>query len=398
MTETVLDDTSYLRALPKAELHCHLEGSVPAATMIELARRNGAPLPTYDAAELYQVDIGEDEFQRLAEHMPSWIGQGFARKYQRRIDTPDDFYGLAVFESFLERFDQVCGVLQTAEDFSRAAYDSLITAADQANVRYREMFFHPMNHPGVSYRTMVDGLIDGIRAAAVDRRVIGRLIPAINRDCSAAAAAALAQQVVSYRTDEIAGLASDYDEEHLPAFREAYEIAARAGLPATAHAGEYGTAQSIAEAIDILGCTRIDHGYAITTDADLTQRAIEAGIHFTCIFSWSIAITQPACWPLDPPALPPSRRVTSPVAAMLDAGMSISLSSDDPAFDGFGSLADEYVWAAGSLEFDRDRMTELSLAAIDGAWLDEAAKTALRQEFRNEIGTLTGTTAGDSAR
>ena len=391
MPDPEIDEAAFLRALPKAELHCHLEGSIPAMTVIELARRNGVPLPTYDPAELYNVTIDEHDFLRQMEQVPRWVFQGFARKYQRPIDSPADLYGLGVFEHFLERFDDVSAVLVTADDFSRAAYDSLVTASEDANLRYREMFFHPMSHPGVPYRTMLEGLVDGLRAAEVDHSVLGRLIPAINRDCSAAAAVALTEEVVAHRVPEVVGLASDYDEEHLPAFAEAYRIAAKSGLPGTAHAGEYGTAQSVAEAINTLGCTRIDHGYAITADPELAKRAADAGIHFASIFSWSVAINDPAAWPLDPPSIPPVRHVTSPISAMIDAGLSVSLGSDDPAFDGFGSLTDEYVWAAGSLGFNRSRMTELCLAAVDGAWLDDSAKASLRREFQTQIDRLTGT-------
>ncbi|MFA3839528.1 adenosine deaminase family protein [Streptomyces aureus] len=381
-------DEAFLRAMPKAELHCHFEGSVPADTMIALARSNGVVLPTYDPAELYRVSMDKAEFLEQMRDTPRWVLQGFARKYQQQVATLEDFYGLATFERFLERFDDVCAVLTTADEFSRAAYDSLVAAADSSNVRYREMFFHPMSHPGVPYRTMLDGLVDGIRAAEADRGIIGRLLPSLNRDCSSAAAVELCEEIIAHRVPEVVGLASDYDEEHLPAFYEAYRFAAKAGLPGTAHAGEYGAASSVAEAIDVLGCSRIDHGYAIVADADVTRRARDAGVHFASIFSWSIGVTAPESWPLPAPALSSPAPVASPIADMLAAGLSVSLSSDDPAFDGFGSMADEYVWAAGSLGFDRTRMTALALAALDGAWLDNSDRAALRRDFATRIAQL----------
>jgi adenosine deaminase len=382
-----MDDLDYLHRLPKAELHCHLEGSIPAGTVIELARRNGVSLPTYDPEQLYRVAVDEAEFNETVGSIPPWVFGAIARKYQRPIEGPQDLHGLALYEAFLQRFDDVCVVLQTTDDFSRAVYDAL-TAAAAVNVRYREMFFHPMNHPGVRYRTMLDGLLDGIRGAETDHGLVGRLIPAINRDQSAAAGLELAEQVVDQLVPEVIGLASDYDEEHLPAFRDAYRIAANAGLPGTAHAGEHGTARSVQEAIETLGCTRIDHGYAVTSDPELMVRAADAGVHFAAIFSFSVAIADPGAWPLDPPALPPNHRPPSAVSTMLNAGLSVSLGSDDPSFEGFGSLTDEYVWAAGGLDLDRAQMTALCLAAVDGAWLDASDKAGLRRMFEAEIAAL----------
>lgn len=381
-------DDAFLRALPKADLHCHFEGSVPAPTMIEIARANGVPLPTYDPGELYRVSTDKQAFLDEMAGTPAWVLQGFARKYQQPVHSLDDFYGLAVFEGFLERFDAVSAALRTQADFSRAVYDALVAAADTANVRYREMYFHPLSHPGVPYPVMVEGLVDGIRAAEADRGIIGRLLPSINRDASAAAGVQLCEEILAHRVPEVVGLASDYDEEHLPAFYEPYRMAARAGLPGTAHAGEYGSAASVAEAIEVLGCTRVDHGYAVLDDPALVARARDAGVHFAAIFSWSIGVTDPERWPLPVPDLAAPPAVSSPVGPMLAAGLSVSLGSDDPAYDGFGSLADEYTWAAGALGLDRDQLVGLSLGALDGAFLDDTARAALRRTFAAEIDAL----------
>lgn len=384
-------DEAFLRALPKAELHCHFEGSIPADTVLSIARANGSRLPTYDAGELYRVSVDREEFLTSMRGTPGWVIQGFARKYQQEISTLEEFYGIATFERFLERFDEVAAVLTTADEFSRAVYDSLVAAADSSNVRYREMFFHPMSHPGVPYAVMLDGLVDGIRAAETDRGIVGRLLPSINRDASASAGVQLCEEILAHRVPEVVGLASDYDEEHLPAFYEAYRMAREAGLPGTAHAGEYGSAASVAEAIDVLGCSRVDHGYAIVGDQELTRRALDAGVHFASIMSWSIGVTSPEQWPLAPPTLPATDPVVSPIQHMLAAGLPVSLSSDDPAYEGFGTMADEYVWAAGSLGLDRSAMVALSLAPVDGAFLDQTDRAALRRDFEAEIQGLEAT-------
>jgi adenosine deaminase len=381
MTDSLLRDK--LRALPKAELHCHFEGTVPVDLFRELAAKNGVALPPGNP----YGDFPEfEEFEQQAASMPRWVFRALGRKYQRAARTAEDLYALAIYEQFLDRFDLVCESIVSADDFSRAAYASLTEAASVANVRYREMFFHPLNHPGVPYRTMVEGLLDGIRAAEQDCGIVTRLIPAINRDFSAAAGRALVDEVLSDRPDEVVGLASDYDEEHLPAFAEAYDVATRNGLPVTAHCGEFSGADSIRECIELLGCRRVDHGYAVVTEPTLMSRAREEGTHFTCILSASVAIHEPNEWPLDPPVdgVAPAR-VSTPIAGMLGGGLSLSLGSDDPAFDGFGDLGTEYIWAAEALELDFDAMARLSLEALDACWLDESSKGALRKRFLDEI-------------
>jgi adenosine deaminase len=370
--------------MPKVELHCHFEGSVPLSVVRELAMKHDVALPPDETGGLYTYIPSRDAFLEEIRDLPPWVSRAFARKYQRSVLTTEQLYELAIYEAFLDRFDTVCECLVDADDFSKAAYASLVEASDTANVRYREMLFHPMNHPGVSYQTMLAGLTDGIRAAETDRGIICRLIPSITRDHSVRAANSLLDEILAHRTPAVVGLASDYDEEHLPAYREIYQRAAGVGLPGTAHAGEYGSADTVRDCIELLGLRRVDHGYNVTRDPGLMRRAQDLGVHFACVFSYSVAIHMAEHFPIADRSLHPALKLRTPIADMLDAGLSVSLGSDDPVFQGFADLATEYVAAAGSLELDEATCVDFNLQALDAAWLDEQGKATLRRSIVGE--------------
>jgi adenosine deaminase len=333
-----MTDEEFLRAIPKVELHCHLEGAVPAATFVELAREKRIPLPTYDAELVYE--LGDS------------------------------------LESFLEMYGKVSASMTTADDFSRVAYETLREAATKGNLRYREMFFNPTNHPDLSYRDALDGLRDGIRAAEVDHGVVCRLIPAINREQPPATALALVEEVIANPCDEVIGVGLDHNELAGPpaAFVEAFARAREAGLHRTAHAGERNSSEEIAASLDLLGCERIDHGYAVLGDRALVARMRDDGVHVTTC--WTISVWHHG-----------DDRGTTPIGRMAEAGLWISINSDDPPMAGT-DIGEEYVRAAATLGLSRERMVEFVFAALDAAWLPEDERRRMRDELEREIAQL----------
>ena len=243
MTTGAPVDDAFLRALPKVELHCHLEGSVPAATFLDLSARHGVKLPTRD---------------------------------------PDHVYDFTSFLAFLDLYYLVCESVRDAADFERAAYDSLAHGVRTGNLRYREMFFSPTNHHHVDYPTMVAGLVAGIEAAEADFGVRCRMIADINRRQSPHVAVELVEAVLAHSSPYVIGIGMDDDEDSGPPerFVEAYRVATR-GLKRTAHAGELGSSANVRTSLELLGCDRIDHGYAMVRDADVMQRVRDAGVHVT---------------------------------------------------------------------------------------------------------------------
>lgn len=335
----------FLNRLPKAELHCHFVGAIPAEVAWRIAARNRVPLPAHSAATLYE-------------------------------------YGN--FQDFIERYMVIATAFRTPSDFAEAVYALLQDGLQHGNVQYRELFFNPTDHyrGGVTYAQMLTGLLDGIAAAEVDLGVRCRLIPSINRIESPQVALAMVEEVVAHRRDEVIGIGLDAAEPAGPPelFAAAYQLAGRAGLRRTAHTCEDyagldgGPPANAITCLDVLGCDRLDHGYNILADPAVVSRFQDAGIPFTC------------CLPGSNPTLRPAR--VASIRRMISAGLPVSLHSDDPTMHRTTPGA-VYAMAAESLELDPTEMVELALAAVDAAWLDDTERRELRGSFQREINALT---------
>ena len=331
----------FLRRVPKVELHCHFEGTVRPGTFADLARKHGVALPTDDVDRLYDYD--------------------------------------SIYE-FLKIFAMVSSTLIDQEDFARAAYESIEDGVKLGNLRYREMFFNPTLHTkrGVPYKTVVDGLVDGIQAAESDFGVPCRLIADVYRQDSPAEAREMVEQVLEHRRDELIGLGMDGAEAPDPPeqFVDAYRLAGSGGLRLTAHACEDAPAQNIATCLDVLGCERIDHGYHILGDDALVERCRDEGITFT------VCPTATAVCYFDP-----EDYTTHPIREMAARGLKIMVNSDDPSMF-HTDIGTEYVKMANAAEWGVDTVRELSLNGVDGSWLSDDEKRRMRQEFTEELERL----------
>jgi adenosine deaminase len=228
----------FIRRLPKAELHLHIEGTLEPELLLELGRRNGIGLPCSSAEEC---------------------------RAQYRFND---------LQHFLNLYYEGVQVLVTEQDFSdlTAAYVRRV-AADGA--RHVEVFFDPQSHVprGVPFEDVVDGITRALRDSETELGVSWRLIMCFLRDRPAAEAMEMLELALPHR-DVIVGVGLDSAEVgHPPAeFAEVYERARAAGFIAVAHAGEEGPPQYIADALDILKVRRIDHGVAAIQDAELQRR------------------------------------------------------------------------------------------------------------------------------
>jgi adenosine deaminase len=335
-----MEYAEYLRRLPKVELHCHVEGTLRPETVVELAREHDIALPTADIDRIYDYET--------------------------------------IYE-FLEIFQLVNSTVIEQGDFARIAYESLEDGVKLGNLKYREMFFNPTLHTkrGVKMSTVIDGLIEGCRAAETDFGVRCRLIADVYRQDSSAVAQQMVNEILKNRRDEVIGLGMDAAESPDPPerFFEAFRTAGEAGLHLTSHAAEDGPAKNVLTCLDLLGCERIDHGYHILDDDAVVARCVEDGIHFTCcptstskVYGWSDLTTHP-------------------INEMMRAGLLVHLNSDDPTM--FRTdIGKEYVDFVGQNEYPPDTAKQLVRNGVDASWLDAGEKAALHRLFDDEIHAL----------
>jgi adenosine deaminase len=331
----------YLRRVPKVELHCHFEGTVRPQTFADLAKKHGVELPTEDADRLYDYD--------------------------------------SIYE-FLKIFAMVSSTLRDQEDFARAAHESIEDGVNLGNLKYREMFFNPTLHTGrgIPYRTVVDGLVEGIQQAERDFGVTCRLIADVYRQDAPDVAREMVEQVLEHRRDEVIGLGMDGAEAPDPPekFVEAYRLAGDGGLRLTAHACEDAPAQNITTCLDLLGCERIDHGYHVLGDAEVVKRTRDEGITFT------VCPTATAVCYFDPDDL-----TKHPIRQMADEGLKIMINSDDPPMF-HTDIGKEYVGMVEAADWGPEKVREFVMNGIDGSWASDDEKRRLRQDFERELEEL----------
>src|SRR6266568_3310163 len=303
----------FLRRVPKAELHCHFEGTVRPRTFADLASKHAISLPTQDADKLYDYD--------------------------------------SIYE-FLKIFAIVSSTLRDREDFARTAFESIEDGVKLGNLKYREMFFNPTLHTtrGVPFRTVVDGLIDGIRSAEADLGVRCRLIADVYRQDSVDMARQMLDDILDNRRDELIGLGMDGAEAPDPPekFAQVYQAAGRAGLRRTSHASEDAPPKNIVTCLDVLGVERIDHGYHILEDESVVARCRDQGLYFTCCPTSTARVYG---WP---------DLTKHPIKDMVASGLRIMLNSDDPTMF-HTDIGKEYVDLCTALDYGPDKARELAL-------------------------------------
>lgn len=323
-------------ALPKAELHLHLEGSLSVSTLLELAEKHDVTLP--------------DEIHPQV-------------KYQ--FEDLDHFIRVASL-SFLVMLDQ--------DDFSRTTYE-MLSHSSRHGARHVEFFFSPSSHPHLSYHSMISGIREGIVRAKQEFGISAFIIPSHNRMLGKASGMELLNQVTSFQIPEVVGIGLEFAERDFPPeeYLELYTAAAKHGLKLTAHAGEDGPPSYINTCLTSLGCNRIDHGYHIVDDAALTAYCLEQGTWFTCCPSTTLHTTvwRDLCNP------------THAIHRMLASGLNITISTDDPGF--FQTdLTSEYL----SLGLPLKSLAALAMNSLEASWIEEEEKRRLRLEWSQQIEQL----------
>jgi len=318
------------RALPKAELHLHIEGSLEPEMLWTLAQRNGVPIPFNSVEEI-----------RAAYH--------FSR-----------------LQDFLDIYYQGMSVLRTQRDFHDLAMAYFRKAAAQG-VRRAEIFFDPQGHTerGIALATVMAGLESAVREAEGALGLSVGLILCFLRHLSEDDAIRTFEAAEPWH-GRLLGVGLDSSElGHPPRkFARVFAMARKAGLKLVAHAGEEGPPDYVWQALDVLGVDRIDHGNRALEDAALVRRLAADDIALTvCPLSNLKLCVVPDM------AAHPARR-------MLEAGLKACINSDDPAYFG-GYVEENYAALSDSLGLQEQELAQLSRNGIEAAFWPEADKARL---------------------
>ncbi len=311
----------FVVGLPKAELHLHLEGTLEPELMFELAARNGVELPYASVADARAAY----EFEDLG--------------------------------AFLDLYYAATAVLQTAADFEDLTWAYLQRAAADG-VIHVEPFFDPQSHlpRGVAMAEVIGGITAGLRRGEAELGISWRLIMCFLRNLSEEDALATWAEAEPFLAD-LHGVGLDSNEHDNPPvkFAKVYAEARAAGLKAVAHAGEEGPAEYIWQAIDVLGAVRIDHGVRAIDDPELMKRLAAEGIALTMcpLSNQRLQVT-------------PDLR-EHPAKRFLEAGIAVTMNSDDPAYFG-GYVVDNYLALAAALDLSREDLAKMAATSLAVSW------------------------------
>jgi aminodeoxyfutalosine deaminase len=337
---------SFIQSLPKAELHLHLEGSVEPATLAELSRRHNTPLPT----ENNRYDV-------------SGSGDVLSEEDVRRLYSYKDFNGFMVaFKSVTER-------LRNPEDYELITY-RLMQKLRQQNVMHAEVYVSVgvIHWRGQEFGPIFEGMERGRERGQRDFGISLLWIFDAVRHFGSEAAAEVFDLAAQYRERNVAGIGIGGDERRGPAewFRDLYKRAAGQGLRLTAHAGETAGPESVWSALNI-GAERIGHGLSVAQDPELLEVLAHKQVPVEICVSSNLRTG--VC----------SEVGEHPLKKFFDAGLMVTLNTDDPAMFQT-SLCKEYELAVEGFGFSRDQLRELARNSFEASFLPVEKKLRLLQQ------------------
>ena len=339
-----------LRQLPKAELHCHLDGSLRPETMIELGREQDRPMPAPDADSL------------------------------RQYMTVDDARNL---EDYLERFAVTLSVMQTESALERIAYE-LAEDAARDSVRYIEVRYAPVLNvrEGLSLEQAVEAPLRGLARAEASHGIKGRVIVTAIRNMAPSVSQELAELAVAFKRQGVVGfdLAGGEAGNPAKAHRKAFEYARSHDLACTCHAGEGDGAESVREAVHICGADRIGHATRLIEDTSLTDYCNDRRIALEICLTSNVQTRAADSY------------ATHPFREYYDRGLNVVLNTDNRLMSNV-TLTDEYVHAAQSLHFDFNELARVALNGFESCFLPYDERMQLVADAQRDIDALRSTIA-----
>ena len=318
------DHASLIAALPKAELHLHIEGSFEPELMMAIAARNGVTLP--------------------------WA----------TLEEAKAAYAFDNLQEFLDLYYQGMNVLQTEQDFYDLTYAYLSRVAED-NVRHVEMFFDPQAHTerGVAFSTVADGILSALKDGREKLGITSKLIMSFLRHLSEDDGFALLEESAPYH-EHFIGVGLDSSEMGHPPlkFARLFARCREMGFKLCLHAGEEGPPAYVREALFEIGVDRIDHGNRAMEDEGLIAALKDNQVPLT-----SCPLSNLALCVIDDVS-------QSPVRDMLEAGLHVTVNSDDPAYFG-GYMNQNYTAVTDRLALNDAQLIQLAKNSFTASFLSE---------------------------
>lgn len=342
--EETADLRAELHALPKVDLHRHLEGSLRLQTLAEIAQEHGIDLPSYDIEYLRPfVTVTDDE--------------------------PD-------FHRFLEKFRLLRRFYPTREAVERVAYEAVADAAED-NIKYLELRFNPVAQARVQGFTLDEvttWVCGAVGRAQQEHDICVNLIVQIGRDERMETAWEVAQIAVAHKDGGIVGLDLAGDEVKYPAraFAEIFRWARKEDLHITVHAGEAAGAHNVRDAIELLGAQRIGHGIRTIESSEVVRLVRDR------------AVTLEICPTSNLQTGVVRRLGQHPLMDLLVLGLRATLNTDDPSVSDT-TLTDEYVVAMLAMGLTLDHIKQTIVTAAEGSFQTEEERARLAQWFHKEL-------------
>ncbi len=320
--------TTY-QTVPKAELHCHIEGAATPSLVRRLAEQKG-------------IDVSP-------------------------IIDQNGKYIWTDFTTFLKAYDLASSVFKTPADYSLLTETYFRMLAAEGAI-YGEVFISPdhAQAAGLSYRTYVEGLAAGIERAKADTGIEGRMIAIGVRHFGAASVERVVREVIGNPHPLVTGfgLAGDEREGHPANFAKAFRMAAEAGLGITAHAGEFGGPDSVIAALEFLRVKRIGHGVRAIEDPNLVKRLADERVVLEVCPGSNMALGVYSVLRFHP------------VNLLRRAGVRLTLNSDDPPFFNT-TLGKEYASVARTFGWSQEDQLDITRTAIEAAFCDDGTRQRL---------------------
>ncbi|WP_180059768.1 MULTISPECIES: adenosine deaminase [unclassified Acinetobacter] len=322
-----MDQLELIRALPKAELHVHIEGTFEPELMFAIAQRNNIAIPYQSVKELKEA------------------------------------YNFHNLQSFLDIYYAGANVLIHEQDFYDLAWAYLEKCAED-HVVHTEMFFDPQTHTdrGVAFETVLNGLQRACNDAKVKLGISSHLIMCFLRHLSEDAAFSTLEQALPYK-DQIIGVGLDSSEVgHPPSkFERVFAKAREAGFLIVAHAGEEGPAEYVWEALDLLKVNRVDHGVRSEEDPALMQRLIAEKMPLTVCPLSNLKL----CVVND--------MADHNIRRLLQQGVHVTVNSDDPSYFG-GYMNDNFIAITKALDLSNAELKQLAINSFEASFISDAEK------------------------